>query len=168
MEFKKSPQALIDVFDSLLPGPPAQRRQMFGYPAAFVNNHMFMGLFQDQMLVRLPEPLRGDLLKLAGAKPFEPMPGRLMKDYVVLPPALIADRAKLGEWVAKALEYASALPAKADALQVTRLFCSGTELPVSRFVVCRDDSSSRVSLCASRAIGLRASARARVFGLRYS
>jgi len=33
MEFKKSPQALIDVFDSMLPGPPAQRRQMFGYPA---------------------------------------------------------------------------------------------------------------------------------------
>jgi len=112
MDFKKSPQALIDAFDSVLPGAPAQRRQMFGYPAAFVNNNMFMGLFQDHMMVRLPEPLRDDLLKAAGAKMFEPMPRRAMKEYVVLPPALIADRAKLSQWVAKSFEYAASLPGK--------------------------------------------------------
>ena len=113
MEFKKSPQELIDAFDSVVPGAPAQRRQMFGYPAAFVNNNMFMGLLQDNMMVRLAPAQRDDLLKIAGAKQFEPMPGRPMKEYVVLPPALIADRPKLGEWVAKAFEYASSLPSKA-------------------------------------------------------
>jgi TfoX/Sxy family transcriptional regulator of competence genes len=112
MDFKKSPQALIDVFDSVMPGPPAQRRQMFGYPAAFVNNNMFMGLFRDQMLVRLPEAPRKELLKVAGARVFEPMPGRAMKEFVVLPPPVIADQTKLSEWIAKALEYASGLPAK--------------------------------------------------------
>ncbi len=120
MDFKKSPQTLIDAFDSVMPGPPAQRRQMFGYPAAFVNNNMFMGLFQDHMMVRLPEPLRDDLLKVAGAKLFEPMPGRPMKEYVVLPLPLIADRPRLSEWVAKALEYASALPAKTARAKVTK------------------------------------------------
>jgi hypothetical protein len=33
MNFRKSPQARIDAFDAVVPGPPAQRRQMFGYPA---------------------------------------------------------------------------------------------------------------------------------------
>ena len=113
MDFRKSPQALIDAFDAVMPGPPAQRRQMFGYPAAFVNNNMFMGLFQESMMVRLPEDLRGNLLKQHGAKVFEPMPGRPMKEYVVLPDALIADRVRLSEWVAKSFEYAAALPSKA-------------------------------------------------------
>jgi hypothetical protein len=31
---------------------------MFGYPAAFVNSNMFMGLFQESMLIRLPEKCR--------------------------------------------------------------------------------------------------------------
>jgi hypothetical protein len=31
---------------------------------------------------------------------------------VVLPPALIADRAKLSEWAAKSFEYARSLPTK--------------------------------------------------------
>jgi TfoX/Sxy family transcriptional regulator of competence genes len=113
MEFRKSPQALIDAFDAVVPGPPAQRRQMFGYPAAFVNNNMFMGLFQESMMVRLPEDLRDDLLKQHGAKVFEPMPGRPMKEYIVLPQTLIADRATLSEWVAKSFEYAASLPSKA-------------------------------------------------------
>jgi hypothetical protein len=41
------------------------------------------------------------------------MPGRPMKEYVVLPDALIADHAKLSEWVAKSFEYAAAMPSKA-------------------------------------------------------
>ena len=113
MDFRKPPQALIDAFEAVVPGPPAQQRKMFGYPAAFVNNNMFMGLFQESMMMRLPEDLRSNLLKLKSAKVFEPMPGRPMKEYVVLPDALIADRAKLAEWVAKSFQYAAAMPSKA-------------------------------------------------------
>jgi len=115
MEFKKSPQALIDIFEAVVPGPPAQQRKMFGYPAAFVNGNMFMGLFADTMMVRLPEEPRNNLLQLQGAKVFEPMPGRPMREYIILPAGLIADRTKLSQWVAKAFEYASSLPAKRTA-----------------------------------------------------
>jgi TfoX/Sxy family transcriptional regulator of competence genes len=90
MDFRKSPQELVDTFEAVVPGPPAQQRKMFGYPAAFVNSNMFMGLFAESMLIRLPEELRDSLLELPGAKVFEPMPGRAMREYVVLPPALIA------------------------------------------------------------------------------
>jgi hypothetical protein len=33
-------------------------------------------------------------------------------DYVVVPPALVADGAALRDWVGRALEYTSTLPAK--------------------------------------------------------
>ena len=48
MAWKKSPPALIETFDAVLPGAPAERRLMFGYPAAFVNGNMFMSLFEDE------------------------------------------------------------------------------------------------------------------------
>jgi len=46
MEWRKSPQHLIETFNSVVPGPPVVPRKMFGYPAAFVNGNLFMSLFQ--------------------------------------------------------------------------------------------------------------------------
>lgn len=111
MDFSKSPPELIEAFEALKPGPPAQARKMFGYPACFVGGNMFIGLFRDQMVLRLPEEARGELVKL-GAGAFEPMPGRVMRDYVALPLALAARRALVAPWVAKSLAYASSLAPK--------------------------------------------------------
>jgi hypothetical protein len=61
MEFQKSPQELIDAFEAAMPGAPAMKRPMFGYPCGFVNGNMFMGLFADKMFVRLPEDSRAEL-----------------------------------------------------------------------------------------------------------
>jgi len=118
MPWRKSTPELIQTFEGVMPGPPAVARQMFGYPAGFVNGNMFMGIFQESMIVRLAEPSREQLLKLDGAKIFEPMPGRSMKEYVVVPPAIIKDKEKLRFWTAKALEYGLSLkpkPAKSAA-----------------------------------------------------
>ena len=118
MPWQKSPPELIQTFEGVMPGPPAVARKMFGYPAGFVNGNMFMGLFQESMIVRLAEPARQQLLKLEGAKIFEPMAGRPMKEYVVVPPSVIKDKEKLQFWTAKALEYGQSLkpkPAKSAA-----------------------------------------------------
>ena len=112
MHWRKSPPKLIQTFEAVMPGSPAVARQMFGYPAGFINGNMFMGLFQESMIVRLAEPSRQQLLKLDGAKIFEPMPGRPMKEYVVVPPAVIKDKEKLRFWTAKALEYGLSLKPK--------------------------------------------------------
>ena len=112
LQWRKSPQQLIDTFEAVKPGPPATPRKMFGYPAAFVNGNMFMGLFQEEMILRLPETVRAELLKVAGARIFEPMPGRPMREYVALPPALLTSQEKLRPWVAKALEYGASLKPK--------------------------------------------------------
>jgi hypothetical protein len=52
MKWRESPPELVETFDTVLP-PPAERRLMFGYPAAFVNGNMFMGLWQEHLVLRL-------------------------------------------------------------------------------------------------------------------
>lgn len=112
MKMQKSPPELIEFFASVLPGPPVTGRKMFGYPAGFVNGNLFMSLFADQMILRLPDDARTELLKKTGAKQFEPMKGRPMKEYVCVPKSMLKDRKELGSWIAKALEYGASLEPK--------------------------------------------------------
>lgn len=85
---------------------------MFGYPALFANGNMFAGTYQDKIVVRLPEAERSELLKLKDAGAFEPMPGRPMKEYAVVPPQVIARSSALTTWMEKAFRYALTLPPK--------------------------------------------------------
>jgi TfoX/Sxy family transcriptional regulator of competence genes len=112
LKWRKSPQELIDLFESVLPGPPAVERKMFGYPAGFVNGNLFMGLFQDDLILRLPDAFRQELLAANKAKLFEPMQGRPMREYIAVPGALTCDKKQLGAWVAKSLAYGASLKPK--------------------------------------------------------
>jgi TfoX/Sxy family transcriptional regulator of competence genes len=76
---------------------------------------MFMGLFQNEMILRLPEEARQELARKSGGKPFEPMPGRPMKEYVSVPSAIMKNRKELEAWVSRSLEYGSSLKPKAKA-----------------------------------------------------
>jgi TfoX/Sxy family transcriptional regulator of competence genes len=74
---------------------------------------MFCGLFEDQFIVRLPDAERTAFLKQPGAKVFEPMPGRPMKEYVLVPPAVVEREALLGGWLRQSLDYVGGLPPRA-------------------------------------------------------
>ena len=88
MAWKKSSTALVEAFHPALPGDGrVERRQMFGYPCAFVNRNMFTGLHEENLVVRLDADARAELLRVKGARAFEPMPGRVMREYVAVPPA---------------------------------------------------------------------------------
>jgi TfoX/Sxy family transcriptional regulator of competence genes len=114
IEWTRSPVWLVQAFDAALPGDDSiERRQMFGYPAAFVRGNMATGLFREQLIVRLPEGRRAALLAEPGSAPFEPMPGRPMKEYVVVSPALVSDQRELKRWIGEAASYAASLPARA-------------------------------------------------------
>jgi len=116
MAWAKSPQSLVDLFAESLPDDPAvERRKMFGYPAAFVHGNMFAGLFEDSMIARLPEPRRAELQRDEGAKAFEPMPGRPMREYLVLPDAVMVDEEAVGRILLAAFAYAASLPPKIKA-----------------------------------------------------
>lgn len=109
MKWHKSPDALVQAFDHCLPVVPGvERKAMFGYPCAFLNGHLFCGLHQDGIIVRLPKGRRDKLLS-HGASVFEPIPGQATKEYVVAPVKIVADRARLRSLLSEALTHASSL-----------------------------------------------------------
>ena len=102
MAWRKSSPELVRAFDSALPQSSLiERRKMFGYSAAFVHGNMFAGLYQEDVLVRLPEAERQALFS-SGGRNFEPMPGRDEE----------SDGRTLSLWLRKAFDHTSQLPAK--------------------------------------------------------
>lgn len=119
MQWKKTPPDLAAAFAKAAPkDPKVVRKPMFGYPALFLNGNMFAGTFQDKIVVRLAEDERGRALK-AGSKQFEPMAGRPMKEYVVVPAPDVAKPATLTRWIAQAHAYATTLPEKTKPVKKT-------------------------------------------------
>ena len=99
-------------FESVVPDhPDITLRPMFGNSAAFVNGNLFMGLYGPDVFVRLPEDERARLTEQGGS-PFSPMPGRPMKEYVVLPEAWRGEPDRVREWARRSVEWAEELPAK--------------------------------------------------------
>jgi TfoX/Sxy family transcriptional regulator of competence genes len=108
-KFTKAPQALVALFGGAVAGlPDVEARTMFGYPAAFVNGNMFACLFRSSMMLRLSEKERRE----SGAKQFEPMPGRPMREYVEVPGEVLGSPKLLDAWLRKGHAYAASLPAK--------------------------------------------------------
>lgn len=107
----KSDPALRDEFRAHVPDDPRVTvRPMFGSIAAFAAGQMFMGLFADELFVRLAEPDRQAVVA-AGGGPLEPMPGRPMREYVTIPDWR-SNGATVRRWAAASLDYALSLPPK--------------------------------------------------------
>ena len=90
--------------------PGITQRKIFGYPAAFANGYFFAGLFENNMILKLPAESRSELLKFPGAARFEPVPGRTMGEFVVIPPSLVKNRARLNPWLESAYAYVTKPP----------------------------------------------------------
>ncbi len=102
-----------DLLRSLLPATKEVAvKPVFGNLSAFVHGNMFAGVYGDDFLVRLSEPDRKELLLNDGAAVFEPMKGRQMKEYVVVPRSWTKDPSKIKPWVERSLEWSSKLPPK--------------------------------------------------------
>jgi len=114
-KFEKSSPELVARFAAVLDrhaAPDITRRQMFGYPCAWIAGNMVSGLFAQDWWVRVSEPEREALLALPGAHQFEVMPGKAMGRYVVMPRDVVADDAALDAWLTKAIEFTRTLPPK--------------------------------------------------------
>jgi TfoX/Sxy family transcriptional regulator of competence genes len=113
MGFPRASPWIRELFASLTEGLECDRRQMFGFPCAFVNGQMFSGVFGDAIFVRLSEEARARLLAQGGSV-LDPMGGRPMKEYVLLADGLLEDEQAGARWLAQALTYARSLPLKAS------------------------------------------------------
>ncbi|HVO29491.1 MAG TPA: TfoX/Sxy family protein [bacterium] len=109
---EKPSAALIAMFERVVPEDMrVQTRKMFGFPAAFANGNMAFGLYGNDMVMKL-SPDDDAAFARAGAKPFEPWPGRSMSGWRLVPAAMLKDEKKLGPWAAKAVAHALASPSK--------------------------------------------------------
>jgi TfoX/Sxy family transcriptional regulator of competence genes len=113
MAWRKSPQHMIDLFDEVVPKDSRiERRKMFGYPAAFLNGHLFAGLHQENFILKLSPADREKLRTEQDARVFEPMPGRAMREYLVLPEEVLSERRVLSAWIKRSTVYVSTMPPK--------------------------------------------------------
>lgn len=113
MKWQKPTQKLIENYNSIVPDNPIiEKRKMFGYPCSFVNKNMFLGTHNENIFLRLSESDRKAFLTLDGARQFEPMPGRIMKEYVIIPKWLLEKKVELNHWIERSLNYVTSLPAK--------------------------------------------------------
>ena len=102
-------------FTDLLPEDDAVvTRPMFGNLSAFVNGNMFCGLFGEDLFVRVSDEDQAKIRK-QGGRPFEPMPGRAMTGYVVLPGGWQKKTDTTRDWIVVALRWSKKLPPKVKA-----------------------------------------------------
>lgn len=113
MKWTPAPAELVKLFGELTEGlEGAEKRKMFGYPCCFANGNMFAGLHQKNMIIRLSEEERFEFKESFGAEQFVPMPGRVMKEYMVIPGKVLEDVESLRLWLNKSLNYTKTLPVK--------------------------------------------------------
>lgn len=108
----KPSDAAKTAFHGLLPRDPlVKTRPMFGNLSAFVNGNMFAGLFGEDLFVRV-SPTDEAQIRKQGGKAFEPMPGRAMKGYVVVPAGWRKKPEAARAWVSASLNWSRKLPPK--------------------------------------------------------
>ena len=111
--FSKPSAATLEAFERAVSGrPEVERRTMFGYPSAFLKGNMLACVFQDRIMVRLSETDRVAAMAIDGARPFEPSPGRAMKEYIDFPRSVVDDTSALRDWIGRGAKYVGSLPAK--------------------------------------------------------
>ena len=111
-KWRKSPPELVERFHEAVGGVQGlEVRRMFGSPAGFVGGNMAAGVHQEAFFVRLSADDRRTCTD-EGWAPFEPMLGRPLREYLVLPDEVVADPDASRAWVERSAEYVRTLPAK--------------------------------------------------------
>lgn len=112
-KWTRSSPALIQKFQTFMENfENIENKKMFGYPCCFLNGNMFTGLHEENWIIRLSEPDREEMTKKYNTSLFEPMPGRVMKEYVILPSLILSDFKIFHEWIDRSITFVSFLPLK--------------------------------------------------------
>jgi TfoX/Sxy family transcriptional regulator of competence genes len=113
-KLEKSSPALLQAFAQVMATQPmAQTKTVFGSPAAFANGQMFAGIQNESFFLRLPDAERESFMQTVSAQRWEPIAGRPMREYVVVPAPLIESPDQLNAWLGKSIAYVQSLPPKA-------------------------------------------------------
>lgn len=109
---KPTPE-IIQRFEGLLPDDPrVERRAMFGMPCAFVHGQMFLGTFEDTLVVRVGAERAAALHGEPGLALFTTPRGGAWRQHLRVSPTLLVGDPLPG-LVAEALRLAASAPPKA-------------------------------------------------------
>ena len=109
MQIPRPSEAAKDRFRALVPDDPrVEVKPMFGNLGGFVNGNMFIGLYGEDIGLKLDSDA-SEQLRAAGGGPFGPAE-RPMGGYTTLPPA--GTHGEVEDWVRRALDHVAALPPK--------------------------------------------------------
>jgi hypothetical protein len=86
-------------------------KKMFGGLAFLLRGNMCCGVLKRELIVRVAPDETDDVLAEPHTRAFD-FTGRPMRGWVVVEPGGCADENALAGWVARAVEFASGLPAK--------------------------------------------------------
>lgn len=90
--------------------PDARERSVFGARCWLHEGNLFVGVHDDDLLVRVGDAAVG---AGPGTRPFDPMgSGRPMKGWLLVEPDAVAEDDALSAWVERARTFAAGLPAK--------------------------------------------------------
>ena len=109
MAFDKNPAERIEKRLSRRTGIEAKK--MFGGIGFLLNGNMCVGVWKDQLIVRLGPEHAEDALKEPHVKEFD-ITGKAMKGWVLVVPEGVTDDAKLHDWIHRAVKFVGKLPAK--------------------------------------------------------
>ena len=113
MKWKKAPDQLVSLLADRMKGVECEYKKMFGYPAYFINGNMFAGLHGDKVFLRLSDSeIKRFREEQPEAKLLEPVPGRIMSSYVVLPESVYSNEECFNLWLDSSVKYVSSLPKK--------------------------------------------------------
>ena len=74
---------------------------------------MYAGVQADSLFIRLSAADQKEITRISDEITlFEPVAGRIMKEYVVLPDSLLSDKEFTKEWLTRSFEFVSSLPEK--------------------------------------------------------
>jgi TfoX/Sxy family transcriptional regulator of competence genes len=119
--FRKGGDMLERLIDDAMAGIPHEKKKMFGCPAFFAQGNMFAGVYRSSIFLRLGEEDRNRLLGTSKEiQPFEPLPGRVMRQYLAIPDSLCEDAPFVQGWLKKSHAYALTLPPRNEKSMRTR------------------------------------------------
>lgn len=122
MAFQKSSPEIMAQFARLLPKhPDATPKKMFGYPACFVKGNFFIGLYEEDYVVRMPGAQKDQLPDMKDASGFNPMgKGSGMKDWWIVPKSVTTSEEGLARFIDAAFEQILTLPEKVKKPKATK------------------------------------------------
>jgi len=97
------------ILDGALAGSGAVRCVMFSCPSYSIGGNLFAGVYGESVFVRLSDTDRAAIIS-EGGRPFEPLEGRTLRMYALLPPTVVADGEMLALWLGRSMDFVRGLP----------------------------------------------------------